>query len=365
MSKREINLQKNIQLCFNFGYRTLITANSRPNRDEIYRNAIISIHNGIELLMKYYLIKKEKLLIYNKINYQLLICQRTDLIQPVNPNDVHNHTITYDGCTKILGHFSKLYKIYNKELTQLNEQRNDCVHYEYSYNEGKLRKLLIYHIYQFICDLISEMGLELKEFISEKYTVPLHLFKTTIDDEIKRIYYEKIEAAKNHYFDELTEDDRRQKAATEDYGADEKLKIIVKCPACENNALLKKKIQLAHELGEYREIIRRNLILRDLSCHYCGLLITDYDQLKLQFKDEERRLPSSIVHLDYTPEDCPDDCAPEDCPDDCAPEDCPDDCAPEDCPDDCAPEDCPDDCAPEDCPKGLPLNNLSKLFSFW
>lgn len=181
MSKRKINLQKNIQLCLNFGFRTLITANSNQNRDVNYRNAIISIHNGLELLMKYYLIKKEKLLIFNKINYQFLLSERNDLIQKVNPNDVNCHTISYDGCIKILGYFSNLTIKYNNELTQLNKQRNDCVHYEYSYNEEELRKLLIYYIYQFICDLISEMGLELKEFILEKYSIPLHIFKPKLD----------------------------------------------------------------------------------------------------------------------------------------------------------------------------------------
>ena len=347
--RRKINLRENVQLCLNLGFGTLITANN----DENYRNAIISIHNGLELLMKYYLRKKDRLLILQKINYHFLLSERTDLIKNVNSGKAKANTISYNDCIKILEHFSHLPNDYTAYLKQLNDQRNDCVHYQYSYNQKELRKLLIFHIYQFICELILEMELEPKEFILEKYTSSLDKLKETIDDEIKHSYYEKIEAAKKHYFEELTEPERKEKVETEDY-TKRKIDIIVKCPACRNNALLRKKIQHTIEEFVHYARIKQDLILKDLSCHYCGLSITDYDLLKLDFKDEERSLREIISY-----NDCPDDCPPEDCPDY---EDCPDDCPPEDCPDyedcpdDCPPEDCPDyedcpdDCPPEDCP---------------
>ena len=346
--RRKINLRENVQLCLNSGFGTLITANT----DENYRNAIISIHNGLELLMKYYLRKKDKLLIFQKINYHFLLSERTDLIKNVDSKKVKANTISYNECIKILEHFSRLPNNYIAYLNQLNDQRNYCVHYQYSYNQKKLRKLLISHIYQFICELISEMGLELKEFILENYTDSLGKFKDTIDDEIKHSYYEKIEAAKKHYFEELTETERNEKVETEDY-TKRKIDIIVKCPACENNALLRKKIQSTSEEFVHYARVKRDLILKDLSCHYCGLSITDYDLLKLDFKDEERSLRDIISYDDWPPEDCPlEDCPPEDCPPgDCPPEDCPpEDCPPEDCPpEDCPPEDCPDY---DDCPRG-------------
>ena len=94
--------------------------------------------------------------------------------------------------------------------------------------------------------------------------------------------------------------------------------------------------------------MNRALILRNLSCHYCGLSITDYDQLKLKFKDKEKSLRKAIYHhyQEDSPEyyDCPeppDDCYGGDCPEP------PDDCYGGDCPeppDDCYECDCPDDC---------------------
>ena len=303
--RRKINLQENVQLCLNSGFGTLTTANN----DENYRNAIISIHNGLELLMKYYLRKKDKLLIFQKINHHFLLSERTDLIKNVDSNKAKANTISYMECIKILEHFSHLPNDYIKYLNQLNDQRNYCVHYQYSYDQRKLRKLLIAHIYQFICELISEMGLELKEFILEKYTRSLDKLKDSIDDEIRHSYYEKIEAAKKHYFEELTEPEREEKVKTEDY-TERPNDIIAKCPACGNNALLRMKIQHTSEEFVHYARIKRDLILKDLSCHYCGLSIADYDQLKLDFKNEERSLRESIISYD----DCPDDCPTEDCP---------------------------------------------------
>jgi hypothetical protein len=289
----------------------------------LFRNkSIISIHNGLELLMKYYLKQKEKLLIYKNINHHFLIYERNDLIQNVNLKKGKANTISYNECIDILKYFSKLPTNYTIYLNQLNNQRNDCVHYQFSYNEIKLRKLLIFNIYQFICDLIIEMELEPKDFILEGYIATLDDYKDTIDDEIRHSYIEKIEAAKKHYFRELTVIDRKQKADTEDY-TKRKYDIIVECPACKNNALLSKKIQSTNELLENHLVTKRDIILNDLSCHYCGLNITDYDQLKLKFGNEERSLRDIKTFYDCPPEDC-------DCPDDCPPEDCP----PEDCPPD-------------------------------
>jgi len=322
---KRINLEKNIQLCFNSGFGTLITARN----DEDYRNAIVSIHNGLELLMKYYLRRKDELLIYHKITYKKILNKRNDLKKNVKLKD--SKTISYLECIRILEYFSELPEKNSKYLNQLRYKRDGCVHFEYLYDKKELRKLLIYHIYQFICDLILEMGLDLKTFIPESKIVSLDNYKDTIDDEIKQNYYEKIESAKKHYFEELTEDDRVQKAKTEDY-TKRKSDIIVKCPACGKNALLRKKIQRTKELFRDNYItMKRDLILRDLSCHYCGLSITDYDQLKLEFKDKEKSLRDIRIYYDWR-DDCPDDWR-DDCLDDC-PDDWRDDCL-DDCPDDC------------------------------
>jgi len=348
----KINLQQNIQFCFNSGFGTLIT----ENNDEKCRNSIIFIHNGVELLMKYYLKKQNKLLIfYKNITPHFLLNERDDLKKAIDLKKAKANTITYNECRDILEFFSHLPNRDSVYLRKLNNQRNDCVHYQYSYIEKELRRLLISHIYQFICDLIFEMELDIKDFISEDIILSMNNLKDTIDKEIEHSCQIKIEAAKNHYYKELTEVDRDQKADSEDY-VKRKFDKIVKCPACENNSLLRKVIQHDGELFIDQVAIKRKLILKDLSCHYCGLNITDYDQLKLKFESEERSLPNQILIYpdDCAPDDCaPDDCAPDDCaPDDCAPDDCaPDDCAPDDCaPDDCAPDDCaPDDCAPDDC----------------
>ncbi len=319
---KKVCLQKNIQLCLNFGFGTLITAKN----DMDYRNAIISIHNGTELLMKYYLQSKDKRLIFRKINRQVLLHGRDDLIKKLDSNNLKPDTISYNECMSFLEFFSELPNKNKRYLSQLGWLRNNCVHHEYSYDIKETRKLLISYIYRYINDLVSELELQLQDFISKKYIEPLNKFKQTIDNEIEQNYLEKVAAAKKHYFDELNEEEQKQKKSTVDYTKDKKrIDEIVQCPACKNDALLRKKIQVIREPFETYAVIKRTLVLKDLSCYHCGLNITGYDQLKLQFSDKEKSLRSSISYYDC-PVDCPDDCPPDDCPDDCPPDDCPDDC---------------------------------------
>ncbi len=342
---KKINLEKNIQLCFKNGFGTLVTAKN----DEDYRNAVISIHNGLELLMKSYLRSKDEYLIYPKITYEKILNKRNDLRKKIKLN--RPKTISYLKCIEILKYFSELPEKNSIYLKKLAYIRDRCVHFEYSYDERELRKLLISHIYQFTCDLIIEMGLDLKAFIPERNIVSLDKLKNSIDNEIMQNYLTTIESAKKHYFEALTVGDRKQKTETEDY-TKRKFDIIIKCPACEQNALLRRKIQRTKKLlRDGYIIIKRVLILKDLSCIYCGLSITDYDQLELEFKDKEKSLQDSRILFDC-PEDCPDDdCPYYDCPDDdCPYYDCPDDdCPDDDCPDgDCPDDDCPDDDCPDE-----------------
>ncbi len=290
---KKIDLEKNIQLCFNIGFKALVTIES----EEDYRIAICNIHNGLELLMKYYLKKIDEVLIYKKPTYKTFIRERTDLKKKVKLDN--EDTISYMKCIEILEYFSELPGKNKNYLKTLNFKRGGCSHFEYFYDEKELRKLLISHIYQFICDLIIEMGLEIKHFIPESYVSSLDRYKTTIDDEIKQEYQNKIEIAKRHYFEELTTSEREQKTNTEDY-TQERIDEIVKCPACRNNALLKKKVQRTSERIRIKIIISRDLILKDLSCHHCGLNITDYDQLKIEFKDKEKSLMIITIDVDYS-----------------------------------------------------------------
>ncbi|MBN1807403.1 MAG: hypothetical protein JW837_19305 [Sedimentisphaerales bacterium] len=339
-----IDLPKNIQFCLNFGFSTLITVKNVMD----YRNSIISIHNGVELLMKLYLQRQNRLLILPKVDHLALIKESTNVRKDINLEKVNfSKTITYDDCIIRLGFFSVLPETSKVHLQKLNYYRNHCVHYEFYFDRKEIRRLLISHIYQFIRDLIIEMKLTVNDFINQKYITSLDIYKKNIDDEIKNNLIEIIEVAKKHYFDELTSEEREQKKSTESYTLD-KFDKNVSCPACDNNALLQKKVIYSEDQYD-PSILSKETILKELSCHYCGLHIRDYDQLRMQFTDEEE-----VITKIKVPTDCPDDC-PTDCPDDC-PTDCPDDC-PTDCPDDC-PTDCPDDCptdCPDDCPTDCPV----------
>ena len=362
-SKKEVNLKVNIKLCFESGFGALIAINDEDDDSRgKYRVAIVSIHAGIELLMKYYLEKKDKLLIIENIDENVLLQNRDDLIQNINKKPIK--TISFTKCRALLSYFSSLEGKNSKYLKELNNCRNSCVHHEFWYYENKIRKLLFSHIYQFICDLIEEMGLETNEFIPESQKESLDIFKNTIDHEIEHLCHLKIVGAKNHYDHELTDVERKQKKDNEDY-AKKDIDLIVECPACKNNALLERKLQInIEDTPTYRTVIR-NVILKKLSCHYCALNIYDYDILKLLFDDKEKKLNDLTISTQrlYST-DCPEDCADWDCQDDCADcSDCQDDCADcSDCQDDCADcadcqddcadcSDCQDDCAdcPEDC----------------
>ena len=335
-----VDLPRNIQLCLNFGFGTLITAKNVMD----YRNAIISIHNGVELLMKHYLQRKNRLFLLPKVDHLALITESEDLRKDIKVKETDfSRTISYEDCIVRLEFFSHLPETSKVHLTKLNHYRNSCVHYEFRLDRKEIRRLLISHIYQFINDLIMEMKLIANDFIKQEYITSLDKYKKNIDDETNNNLIAIIEIAKKHYFEELTAEEREQKKATESYTLHRSDKTI-SCPACGNNALLQKNVIYSEDQND-PSILSKEIILKEFSCHYCGLHIKDYDQLRIQFTDEEKVITKMRLLAD-----CPDDCR--DCPDDC-PTDCPDDCR--DCPDDC-PTDCPDDCrdCPDDCPTDCP-----------
>ena len=324
-----IDLKENSILCLNFGYTTLISAKNEID----YRNAIINIYNGIELLIKHYLKLKNEYIIYNELDFKRLIHGRTDLIKQANCS---SNTINFSKCIDVLKYFTKLPEEYQNELDKLGKIRNERIHSGYFSNRKKTKKLLITYIYPFINKLLIELDLEIKDFIKEECVDTLENYKKHMDDEIASKLLEKITLAKKHYFEELTEVERQQKVTTEDYTVGKYDKRNVVCPACKNNALLTKKL-ISHILREDTSnsliIIKRRLVLKEFCCHYCGLNITNYDQLRFNFMNEEQVLKD----LNYSV--VPDDCGDCDCPDDCY--DCGDcDC---DCPDDCY------DCGDCDC----------------
>jgi transposase-like protein len=182
-------------------------------------------------------------------------------------------------------------------------------------------------VYAFVSTFATEAGLHLRDILKETYIESLDKLRKVIDDQIARSFHEKIEKAKHHYYEDLTDQERQEKAGTEDYTLGSQSKKL-KCPACQQEAMLSLKEIRRSEPHPRFTVIRRRLELEKLTCHYCGLLVDKPDELRTLFADEEVSLRSN-VHID--PDDCPD----ADCPDDC--EDCPE----ADCRDDCQ-EDCPD-----------------------
>ena len=182
---------------------------------------------------------------------------------------------------------------------------------------------------QYIIMLIKEMGLDIDLFLKAGIVTSLNRLKASIDSQTKNSLYEKVEIAKSHYFEDLTPEEREQKKNTEDYSVGKSDKIVT-CPACQQNALLKRKIQQQVDPDFGFVVLKRRLILEGLACHYCGLNITEYEELILEFGNEEASLPDKKMLLSDPDADCPDaDCPDEDCPD----EDCPDaDCPDADCP---------------------------------
>ena len=350
---QQINLQTNIGLCLNFGYKTLISA-----KDEMdYRNALINVHNGVELLMKFYLKSKNELIIFEKIDPELLLYNNKDLLEKFKKKEYH--TITWVACIKLLKYFSKFPDQYSDELEELNGSSNRRKHFEYYSSHSKTWKILIAYIYPFIKGLISELNLSINDFIKKDYTDDLDKFKKHIDDKIMHKILKKTVLARKHFFEELTDEERLQKSTAQNYTKNKYDKLIT-CPACDNDALLTRKLKKSFSVLPDGEsfVIKSKLLIGEFSCHYCGLNFTNYDQLKYQFKEEEEILADSLVrHYADDFDDCPDDCdCPEkdnDCPDDCN-YDCPeeDDDCPDDCNYDCPEEDddCPDDCN-HDCPE--------------
>jgi hypothetical protein len=146
MSK-SIDIIMNANLCLNFGFGILIRAKTEIE----YRNSIVSVHNGVELLMKICLMGKNRALIYQKIDYTYFLIDRTDTLKKVS---FRSNTITFDECRIRLSNFSTLPEQYSVHLKKLNEIRNDCVHFEYHINYRKVKILLIAHIFEYITEVL-------------------------------------------------------------------------------------------------------------------------------------------------------------------------------------------------------------------
>ena len=120
--------------------------------------------------------------------------------------------------------------------------------------------------------------------------------------------------ARKHFFDELTDEERLQKNTAQNYTKNKYDKLIT-CPACKNDALLRRTLKRTLSILQEGEslIVNTKIVIAEFSCHYCGLNFTNYDQLKYQFKEEEDILPDSVVR--HYADDCDCDCPEED--DDC------------------------------------------------
>ena len=320
-----VDLVKNIRLCLNSGFGPLLMGRHETD----FRNAVVGIHNGCELLMKYYLRKKDKLLIFQKLDYKRVLTGRSDLMGRADVvkklSDVSDHTIEYSDCVTRLEFFTKTDF---SSLEELNRVRNSWVHYEYDYSPDELKRFLVSRVYAVVSAFTAEAGLDLKDILKGTYIESLDKLRKVIDDDIARSFHEKIEKAKHHYYEDLTEQEQQEKAGTEDYTLGSHSKRL-KCPACQQEAMLSLKEIRTSELHPRFALIKRRLELEKLECHYCGLLVDEPDELRARFADEEVSLRP------YVRGDCPDeDCA--DCPDDCPDEDC------ADCRDDCPDEDCAD-----------------------
>jgi len=134
----------------------------------LLKNAVLSIHHGIEILMKYILFKKCEFLIFDSIDKHL-----KDAYKEKNQKKLDSifqtqkshklHTITYDEAFQrlkfICGHcFSEKFE---KQITRLNEIRNQLTHSEIEIDDEDIISVF--------SDLLSEIDMYFFKMIGEEY----------------------------------------------------------------------------------------------------------------------------------------------------------------------------------------------------
>ncbi len=329
-NEMKVELRENIKICLNTGYGMLIS--SKSNSD--YRNSVVLIHNGLELMMKLYLLTQNRFLVYEHLDH-FLILSETEGVKENKKDAIKKkakmNTISFSKCIDLMDCFLEISAI---DVNNLNNMRNNCVHFEFVIYKSAIRKLLVSKTYPLIKQISNSLGEDISSYLDNSAT--LDAWCTKINDDIHSKYIQLIAAAKKHYDDDLTEKDRQEKRQYENYTVRKNDKRVV-CPACENTALLERKVVYTTDEDEGIQQTTKSVVLKNLSCHYCGLVVNQRDQLLIGFSGEENTSTTTTISSFFSNYDCPDDY---DCPSDCAPEDCPDDY---DCPSDCAPEDCPDD----------------------
>lgn len=243
---------------------------------ESYKQAIINIHLGIELLLKeklrryneWYLIDKYEFIHIRQL-YEKYRRKKTVKRDPIKK------TVQFTELLTRMAEFSSVVKNYKQYLVQLNDKRNQMVHYEIDIDTSEIDILIGKHILPFIDEYSKkELGLSSEKIFGKDKLKNIEVIIKAAEKPIIYNIKRKLLSAKTRYCKlpsskkrERREKYKRHKEFLSKQRKDEVGDIYeVKCPACRSACL--------YHSPEYEteEALRpEKMFVARLECFMCEL----------------------------------------------------------------------------------------------
>ena len=255
--------------------------NKRKLTPILVKTTLHNLANGIELLLKEYLFRKNPLYIYKDLPfpYWIKIIENTHI--PNKPSKIEEHIITISGKEAVnrASYFEKLVKENMYYLNSLFKLRNMVEHNEFTICEDEF-KLVLYRGIYFVSKFLTEVfNFSLYDFFGKNWPIKKW------EEHQLRIWKEELNKIIKEYKNKWNKLSKKEQ---------QKIMKIIKqpelgefdkeytCPSCGNIAILRGKIEMNIDYDPYEMVEIDNYPychVYKLECPYCGLIIENEDLL--------------------------------------------------------------------------------------
>ena len=237
----KLDLLNNARDSLRHGYKHFLRAASVSD----YKQAVLNIHLGIELLLKERLRQINPLYVFaGEFDFErLLALAESRTLLRKKPKSPSLNTVGFGVALERLEFFSEVVLRFRSELKALAEQRNALVHFEAYLEQNELDILLGKRAFAFVvCFLEQELDQQPADFLSTDLYLQLALRAEQIDERVSRMLSHKIKEA-HERVEGLSHDEVRARSVTLD-ALERSLRhegqqvVRETCPVCEHTCLL-------------------------------------------------------------------------------------------------------------------------------
>ena len=184
-------------------------------------------------------------------------------------------------------------------LFTLNDYRDIIAHCRLSLlPKENLKKILQRDFYQLLSDILSERSVNISSFLGRRHIL-LAKLSSSLAEKLKDRMEILISAHKNEWEKRKnSKKDIRQAERITTSFLEGKDRIHVSCPACENSAIIQTDTEYIYDPWD-RKNVPFSVSIINFKCHFCGLLLEDYDELDFFEMYEHLFSPGHFYHDDF------------------------------------------------------------------